>query len=165
MNHFNPQSKYQTSCNQLEACGFSWRYRFQRACLSWSGCSALAAPHVEGERLPGLQTVLARPSFVSRLARFLPLLLLCVWTGPAGPAWRREGGPSVPSPATWLPRGEGGVEGSGWEGGQSEKETFPLLFFFFTAFLSGLLLFHPLLGFSSLFLPPPSSPSLRESKV
>ncbi|KAI3373961.1 hypothetical protein L3Q82_022527, partial [Scortum barcoo] len=34
---------------------------------------------------------------------------------PAGPAWRMEGGPSVPSPATWLPRGEGGVEGGGAE--------------------------------------------------
>jgi len=47
--------------------------------------------------------------------------------GPAGPAWRREGGPSVPSLATWLPRGEGGVEGDGGEeGGQREKDTFPL---------------------------------------
>lgn len=56
--------------------------------------------------------------------------VLCL-EGPAGPAWRREGGPSVPSPATWLPRGEGGVEGGGAkEAGQQEKETFSLLFLY-----------------------------------
>lgn len=46
---------------------------------------------------------------------------LCL-EGPAGPAWRLEGGPSVPTLATWLPRGEGGVEGGGAEeAGQREK--------------------------------------------
>lgn len=52
--------------------------------------------------------------------------------GPAGPAWRREGGPSVSSPATWPPRGEGGVEGAGAEeAGQREKNNGRIAFFFF----------------------------------
>lgn len=83
--------------------------------------------------------------------------------GPAGPAWRREGGPSVPSLATWLPRGEGGVEGGGAEeAGQREKETFPLLFLFLVVSL-GLLFLHPLLSsffflfILSHFVPPLSS--------
>lgn len=51
-----------------------------------------------------------------------PLAARCA-DGPAGPAWRREGGPSVSSPATWSPRGEGGVEGAGAEeAGQREKK-------------------------------------------
>lgn len=70
---------------------------------------------------------------------------LCL-EGPAGPAWRREGGPSVPSPATWPPRGEGGVEGAGAEeAGQREKRDIfpppPPLFFFFSLcclYVSGL---------------------------
>lgn len=76
--------------------------------------------------------------FVPRLAGVLPLLQLLCSRGPAGPAWRREGGPSVPSPATWLPRGEGGVEGGGakeaGQRGKNEKKKrgerhFSLLFF------------------------------------
>lgn len=116
-------------------------------------------PHVEGELVPGLQTVLFHPSFVSRLARVLLLLLLCIWKGPEGPAWRREGGPSVPSLATWLPRGEGGVEGGGREGGQSGKKNIspPL---FLQSSLSSFLLFYPLLSFYTLFLPPPFSSSI-----
>lgn len=47
---------------------------------------------------------------------------------PAGPEWGRGGGPSVPSPATWLPGGGGGVEGAGGEQeGQREKRLFPPL--------------------------------------
>lgn len=71
--------------------------------------------------------------------------------GPAGPAWRREGGPSVPSLATWLPRGEGGVEGGGAEeAGQQEKKTFPLLSPSLV-FSQGLLFCHPLLSCSFFF--------------
>lgn len=54
---------------------------------------------------------------------------------PAGPEWRRGGGPSVPSPATWLPRGGGGVEGTGAEEeGQREKDS-SLLFFLLVSLL------------------------------
>lgn len=57
----------------------------------------------------------------------------------------------MPSLATWLPRGEGGVEGDGGEeGGQREKEIFPL-HSFFCSDLSNPLFFHLLLS-SSVYL-------------
>lgn len=74
----------------------------------------------------------------------LPPLQSSYLEEPAGPAWRWEGGPSVPSSATWLPRGEGGVEGAGAEEeGRGRKMTFssPLQFLFF----SSLLLPHPVI--------------------
>lgn len=55
----------------------------------------------------------------------------------------------MPSPATWLPRGEGGVEGDGVEeAGQREKETFPPLSP--SSLLSGSLFSPPLLSSSIL---------------
>lgn len=89
---------------------------------------------------------LADPFFVPRLADVLPLLLLRVWKGQQGQHGERKEGRLCPALATWLPRGEGGVEGGGEEeGGQREKRDIspPLSLF----------LWLPLCSFSFLFVP------------
>lgn len=102
----------------------------ENSCSSSSPGSALLVRCVEGDCVPVLQTPLVHSAFCTSSGWCPPTTAVLCLEGPAGPAWRREGGPPVPSPATWLPRGEGGVEGGGAEeAGQREKETFSLLFF------------------------------------
>lgn len=109
---------------------------------------------------------LVDPFFVPRLADVLPLLLLRVWKGQQGQHGERKEGRLCPALATWLPRGEGGVEGGGEEeGGQREKRDIsPPLSLSFFGFLSSTLLFlfpfspsHLLPGFAFIdfYTPPP----------
>lgn len=67
-------------------------------------CSPCA---LEGERAPGLQTLLVHPSFVPCLAGVLPLLLLCVWKGQQGQHGEGKEGRLCPPRPPGCPEGKG----------------------------------------------------------
>lgn len=139
------------SCKRRHGCKLVCHF-LENSCSLSSPGSALLVRCVEGDCVPVLQTPLVHSAFCTSSGWCPPTTAVLCLEGPAGPAWRREGGPSVPSPATWLPRGEGGVEGGGAEeAGQREKESFSLLFFSLVFFsFSGLLFSHSLLSSSFL---------------
>lgn len=147
------------SCKMMHTCHFLESNCFEKASSSSPGCSPCV---LCGRWVCARPSNTACPSSLCTSSGWCPptTAASCL-EGPAGPAWRREGGPSVPSPATWLPRGEGGVEGDGAEeAGQREKETIPLLFLalvFSQAFCSVIRSFPPLYScFHTLSLSPPT---------
>lgn len=118
---------------RLVRCTNAWWCHFQLLCKNPPGLvsppSVLLVRRVEGEHVPGLQTLLVHPPFVPRLPGVLPPLLLRVWKGQQGQHGEGKEGRLCPPRPPGCPEGKGAwraVEQRKRVSGK--KETFPLLF-------------------------------------